>query len=85
MAWTRTNAEFGPRVLPLLRIIANLMASVLVSAKRFFEMEQEKDALRRHAKLTAGREVRMAEIKKENARLKDMIRTLSEKVQAGTK
>jgi len=81
MAWTRTNADFGPRVLPLLRIIANLMASVLVSAKRFFEMEQEKEALRRHAKLTAGREVRMAEIKKENARLKDMIHKLSGKVQ----
>jgi len=79
MAWTRTNADFGPRVLPLLRIIANLMASVLVSAKRFFEMEQEKEALRRHAKLTVGREVRMAEIKKENAGLKDMIRKLSEK------
>ena len=81
MAWTRTNADFGPRVLPLLRIIANLMASVLVSAKRFFEMEQEKETLRRHAKLTAGREVRMAEIKKENARLKDMIHKLSGKVQ----
>jgi len=81
MAWTRTNADFGPRVLPLLRIIANLMASVLVSAKRFFEMEQEKQTLRRHVKLTAGREVRMTEIKKENARLKDMIRKLSNQVQ----
>jgi PAS domain-containing protein len=81
MAWTRTNADFGPRVLPLLRIIANLMASVLVSAKRFFEMEQEKDALRRHVRLTAGREVRMAEIKKENAHLKEMIQKLSEKAQ----
>ncbi len=81
MAWTRTNADFGPRVLPLLRIIANLMASVLVSAKRFFEMEQEKEALRRHVKLTAGREVRMAEIKKENTHLKDIIHKLSEKTQ----
>jgi hypothetical protein len=81
MAWTRPHADFGPRVLPLLRIIANLMASVLVSAKRFFEMEQEKEALRRHARLTAGREVRMAELKKENVRLKEMIRKLSEQVQ----
>jgi hypothetical protein len=54
---------------------------VLVSAKRFFEMEQEKEALRRHAKLTAGREVRMAELKKENVHLKEMIRKLSEQVQ----
>jgi hypothetical protein len=81
MAWTRTHAEFGPRVLPVLRVIANLMASVLVSAKRFFEMEQEKEALRRHAKLTAGREVRMVELKKENARLKEMIQRLGAKVQ----
>jgi transcriptional regulator with GAF, ATPase, and Fis domain len=77
MAWTRRATDFGPRVLPLLRIIGNLMASVLVSSKRFVEMELEKDSLRRHAKLTAGREARMAELKKENASLNDMIRKLS--------
>jgi hypothetical protein len=81
MAWTRRTAEFGPRVPPLLRIIANLMASVLVSSKRFVEMEMEKDSLRRHVKITAGREARMAELKKENTCLKDMIRNLSEKAE----
>ena len=81
MAWTRGTTELSPRVLPMLRIIANLMASVLVSSKRFVEMEMEKDSLRRHVKLTAGREARMAELKKENASLKDMIRRLSGKAE----
>jgi PAS domain-containing protein len=81
MAWTRRTTEFGPRVLPMLRIIANLMASVLVSSKRFVEMEMEKDSLRRHVKLTAGREARMAELKNENARLREMIRRLSAKAE----
>jgi PAS domain-containing protein len=79
MAWSRTKADFGSRVLPLLRTIANMMATVLVSSKRFFEMEQEKDMLRRHVRLTAGREVRMVEMKRENMRLKDMLLRLDEK------
>jgi hypothetical protein len=81
MAWTRRSADFGPKVLPLLRIIANLMASVLVSSKRFVEMELEKDSLRKHARLTAGREVRMAELKKENARLREIILKLGQRAE----
>jgi hypothetical protein len=83
MAWTRKSPDFGHKVLPLLRIIANLMASVLVSSKRFVEMELEKDSLRRHVKLMAGREVRMSELKKENASLRKMISRLNGK--AGSK
>ncbi len=82
VAWLGSGAAIGARSLSLFRIVANLIGSVLAHAKLLSEIEQEKETLRRYAKLTAGREVRMAGLKRENAQLKEMIRKLSIAVEA---
>jgi heme exporter protein D len=77
VAWLGSGAAIGARSLSLFRIVANLIGSVLAHAKLLSEIEQEKETLRRYAKLTAGREVRMAGLKRENVQLKELIRKLS--------
>ncbi len=76
MAWSDPNDSIGPRTMPLLRIAANLLGSVLLRSKLVSEMDQEKDILRRYTRLTAGREVRMADLKRENAGLRELLMKL---------
>jgi PAS domain-containing protein len=77
MAWSHGSTSIGPKALPLLRVVANLMGTVLVRSRLVSEIDQEKDILRRYTRLTAGREVRMADLKRENARLRELIMNLS--------
>ncbi len=79
MAWSKPDESIGPRTMPLLRIAANLLGSVLLQAKLVSEMDQEKEILRRYTRLTAGREVRMADLKRENASLRELVMKLSTK------
>jgi len=79
MAWSDPDDSIGPRTMPLLRIAANLLGSVLMRLKLVSEMDQEKDILRRYTRLTAGREVRMADLKRENAGLRELVMKLSSK------
>jgi hypothetical protein len=81
MGWARGSLTVGTKALPLLRIIANLFGAVLANARLLAEVRQEKEILRRHANLTAGREIRMAELKRENAQLRALIIRLSRKVE----
>jgi PAS domain-containing protein len=77
LTWSGQNEGIGARALPLLRIIGNLIGIVLATASTETSIEQERETLRRYTKLTAGREVRMAQIKRENAHLKELITKLS--------
>jgi transcriptional regulator with GAF, ATPase, and Fis domain len=79
MAWSDPNDSIGPRTMPLLRVAANLLGSVLLRLRLVSEMEQEKDILRRYTRLTAGREVRMADLKRENAGLRELVMKLGNK------
>jgi len=79
MAWSDPNDSIGPRTMPLLRIAANLLGSVLLRSKLVSEMDQEADILRRYTRLTAGREVRMADLKRENASLRELLMKLGNK------
>jgi hypothetical protein len=75
-AWSGTDSAVGPEVVPLLRIIANLIGTVLANIRLATESEQEKETLRRYARLTSGREVRMAALKRENAQMRDLLTKL---------
>jgi len=73
VAWTRKDTGLGPEAMPLLRIIANLIGCVLTNIRLTTDNEQEKETLRRYTRLTAGRETRMADLKRENAQLRDLL------------
>jgi len=79
MAWSDPDDSIGPRTMPLLRIAANLIGSVLIRSKLVSDMDQESEILRRYTRLTASREVRMADLKRENASLRELLMKLSSK------
>lgn len=81
MGWASGGLNVGTKALPLLRIIANLFGVVLANARLLAEVRQEKETLRRHANLTAGREIRMAELKRENAQLRELIVKLGDRME----
>lgn len=76
MAWSRRSISIGSEALPVLRVIANLVGTVLARGKLAFQIEQEKETLRRYTRLTTGRELRMAALKRQNASLRDLIAKL---------
>ncbi|MFZ1947369.1 MAG: GAF domain-containing protein [bacterium] len=75
-AWSRPECSFGPEGMHLLKTIANLVGGVLAKIRMANENEQEREALRRYTRLTAGRETKMASLKRENAQLKDLVMRL---------
>ena len=75
-AWSGPDSSVGSEVIPLLRIIANLIGTALTNIRLKAESEQEKDTLRRYTRLTSGRETRMAAVKRENAQLRDLLMKL---------
>jgi hypothetical protein len=74
--WSRPECSFGPEGMHLLKTVANLVGSALAKIKMANQYEQEREALRRYTRLTAGRETRMASLKRENAQLKDLLMRL---------
>jgi GAF domain-containing protein len=74
--WSNPEATFASETIPLLKITANLLGAVLARVRLFAENQQEKENLRRYTALTAGRETRMAELKRENAQLADLVKRL---------
>ncbi|MFH1311695.1 MAG: PAS domain-containing protein [Candidatus Eisenbacteria bacterium] len=78
MAWSRSSTAIGTEALPLLKVAANLLATILASARQGRDTEQERDMLRRYTALTTGREAKMAGLKKENAHLRELLTKLSE-------
>jgi PAS domain-containing protein len=85
VAWLGAGAPIDVRSLPLFRIVANLIGSVLAHARLLSEIEQEKETLRRYARLTAGRELRMARLKRENAQLKELVKKLDTAIEERNK
>jgi hypothetical protein len=79
MAWSDPDDSIGPRTMPLLRIAANLLGSILLRSRLVSEMDQESEILRRYMRLTAGREARMAGLKRENARLRELLMKLGDR------
>lgn len=73
VAWSGSDSAVGSEAIPLLRIIANLIGTALINIRLVTEGEQERSALRRYTRLTSGREVRMASVKRENAQLRDLL------------
>jgi PAS domain-containing protein len=78
VAWIGAGAAINIRSLPLFRIVANLVGAVLAHATLLSQIGQEKQTLQRYANLTAGRELRMARLKHENAQLRELVKKLSE-------
>jgi len=76
IAWSGSDAVIGPEIMPLLKIFANLVGSLLTSIRLANDSQQEKETLRRYTRLTAGRETRMANLKRENAQLRDLVMKL---------
>lgn len=76
VAWSKRDTGLGPEAMPLLRIIGNLIGCVLTQLRLATENEQEKETLRRYTRLTAGRETRMADLKRENAQMRDLLTEL---------
>jgi hypothetical protein len=78
LAWSQPDAQVGRKAMPLLRVAANLLGTVLERSRLVAEIDQERDILRRYTRLTSGREVRMADLKRENAHLREVIMKLSD-------
>ena len=80
-AWSKADSSVGAEAVPVLRIIANLVGTLLVKIGLITENLQEKENLRRYARLTAGRETRMASMKRDNAHLRELVTKLSERTE----
>ena len=77
MTWQSALPDTGYQRVMTLNTVANLIGCVLGKAQLLADLEHERDSLRRYTKLVAGREVRMAQLKSENAQLKNLIIDLS--------
>ncbi len=73
LAWRGAAPGLGPEDLVTLESIANIMGSVLKRAALEENLEFERNTHRRYVRVVAGREVRMAELKRENTELKDLV------------
>ncbi len=70
--------EIDGRVVSALRVLANLIGAGLVTTRLIREFEKEKDTLERYAKLATDRELAMTKLKRENAKLRQVLRKLQD-------
>ena len=77
LTWRGSRPDESSQRTVLLRSMANMFGAVLKRAQVLADLAHERDSRRRYTKLVAGREVRMAELKSENAKLKGLIMELS--------
>lgn len=80
LTWRAEAPSLRPEQLVTLGSIANVVGAVLKRGHLEEDLEHERNSRRRYTKLVAGREVRMAELKSENAKLKDLVIELSSKI-----
>jgi hypothetical protein len=80
LTWKQAAPDLRSEQLVTLGTIANLLGTVLKMSRLMDDLEFERNSRRRYTKLVAGREVRMAELKSENAKLKDLVIELSRKI-----
>ncbi|MGD9401458.1 MAG: hypothetical protein PVF95_04200 [bacterium] len=80
ITWKEAAPNLGSEHLVALGSMANLVGAVLKMSRLTDDLEFERDSRRRYTRLIAGREVRMAELKSENAKLKELVMELSHKI-----
>jgi len=80
LTWKEAVPDLKSEELVTLGSVANLIGTVLRMSRFADDLEFERDSRRRYIRLVAGREVRMAELKSENAKLKDLVIELSRKM-----
>ncbi len=80
LTWQADPPRMGSEQLLTLGSMANIIGSVLRRGHLEEDLEHERNSRRRYTRLVAGREVRMAELKSENAKLKDLVIELSKKM-----
>lgn len=80
ITWQDSAPSLRPEQMLTLGSTANLIGSALKRVHLEEDLEHERESRRRYTKLVAGREVRMAELKSENAKLKDLVIELSRKI-----
>jgi len=73
VAWSRGHEDIDNRILSMLRILANLLGAGLVTAHLIRQVEEEKSNLERYARLATDREIRMTQLKRENAELRQTL------------
>jgi hypothetical protein len=80
LTWKAGAPNLRPEQMVTLGSLANIIGSVLKRVHLEEDLEHERNSRRRYTKLVAGREVRMAELKSENAKLKELVIELSRKM-----
>jgi hypothetical protein len=80
ITWQHGAPDLRPEQLVALGSISNIVGAALKRARIAADLDHEKESRRRYTRLVAGREVRMAELKSENAKLKDLVITLSRRI-----
>jgi PAS domain-containing protein len=80
--WSETAPPVDVSALPLLRVITHLTGTTLRIAGLVGDLERERDSLRRYTRLTAARELAMAELKRENASLNSLLVELGSRTEA---
>lgn len=80
LTWRGGVPGLRPEQLVTLGSIANIVGSALKRGHLQEDLEHERNSRRRYTKLVAGREVRMAELKSENAKLRSLVIELSKKI-----
>ncbi len=79
LTWRSSMSHSSPEKMTTLMSIANILGSVFKRVRVLADLDHERDSRRRYTRLMTGREVRMAELKSENAKLKELLMELSNK------
>lgn len=75
--WQTRTPGIDLRVLTVLKTIGNIIGTTLSTIEIQTEAEREKQRIQRYARVTAGREIQMARLKKQNAELQAILAEIS--------
>lgn len=81
VVWQNRLPGIDSKVLTTFKVIGNIMGSTLAMLAIKTEAEKEKERIQRYARLTAGREIQMARLKKQIGELQSLLK----KITAGRK
>ncbi|MGQ9602873.1 MAG: hypothetical protein ACUVUU_01520 [bacterium] len=77
VVWQSRIPGIDSRVLTTFKVISNIMGSTLAMLAIKTEAEKEKEKIQRYAKLTAGREIQMARLKKQIGELQSLLKKIT--------
>lgn len=78
VVWQSRLPGIDSRVLTTLKVIGNIMGSTLAMLGIKTEAQKEKERIQRYARLTAGREIQMARLKKQIGELQSLLKKVTE-------